>query len=314
MPWYFGWTTNLSLPREAYFSVGGFDLELKGWGFEDVDLCYRLSKQGLKFAFVEDGWSIELPQPRQPLKDRIENGQRNMFHGYLKQRSLALESLLLAAKLLRKSIALYRALPTTSPDAFLAMEKQIHTHFQYTQQIVMFSEKSTPSTKQIRTHFQYMQQAEEIFHYLTKIGQDCVALPPIPAQVLSQFTQPTLLIGGTVQQAGGYDYLTLADERSVSTPSIWSCCGILIPLADQSLETVVVSDIWKKLDWSYPYPFDIPSVSLLEFLLSEIQRTAKKAIFIHSPSVPSNGAGLSVEALESMCQRYGLSFQIVSLE
>ena len=55
IPWYYGWTGNLSLPTEAYFAAGGFDMTLTGWGFEDVDLSYRLFKHGLGFAFVPDG-------------------------------------------------------------------------------------------------------------------------------------------------------------------------------------------------------------------------------------------------------------------
>ncbi|HLI71532.1 MAG TPA: glycosyltransferase [Ktedonobacteraceae bacterium] len=289
MPWYFGWTTNLSLPKEAYLSAGGFNLELKGWGYEDIDLCYKLYKQGLKFAFVQDGWSIELPQSRLPYKERLENGRDNMFHCYQRQRSLALESLLLAVGLLRKAIAAYRALPTTSEETFSAVAGEI------------------------RTHFQYFQQAEDLFRYLTKVGQERVACPPIPDRVRSQLTQPTLFIGGTGREAEDYDYLTLIDENYSSTPSVWSCCGILIPLPDQSLGTVIVSDIWKRLDWTPSYAFALPGVSLLEFLISEIQRAAKKAVFLDSLPASPDCPGVSVETLESLCKKYGLPFEIVSL-
>lgn len=286
IPWLFGWTSNISLPGEAYFSAGGFDLELKGWGFEDADLCYRLSKQGLRFSFVEDGWNIEIPQPRQPMQERMESGQRNILHCYFKQRSLVLESLILAGMLLRKAIGSYRALPATSPEAFSTLIEKMRSE----------------------SH----QQTEEIFRYLTTIGQDNVAFPhSIANRGCSRFTRPTLFIGGTVQEAQWYDYITLADEGRASTPSIWSCCGIRIPLADHSLETVIVSDIWKKLNWSVQYSFGISSMSLLEVLISEIQRTAKQAIFIHSPSASSNRASLSVEALENMCHKSNLSFQII---
>lgn len=286
IPWLFAWTANLSLPREAYFSAGGFDLDLNGWGFEDVDLCYRLSKQGLHISFVEDGWSIEIPQPRQSMQERMESGQRNMLHCYFKQRSLVLESLILAGMLLRKAIGGYRSLPTTGPEALSTLIEKI---------------RSEPH-----------QQTEEIFRYLTTVGQDCVALPPsILDQVRSQFTRPTLFIGGSVQEAQWYDYTTLVDESKVSTTSTWSCCGIRIPLADHSLETVIVSDIWQKLNWSVQYSFGISSMSLLEVLISEIQRTAKRAVFIHSPSVLLDHTSLSIEALEGLCRKYSLSFQLV---
>jgi glycosyltransferase involved in cell wall biosynthesis len=286
-PWFFGWTANLSLPREAYHSAGGFDLELKGWGFEDADLCYRISKLGLSFAFVEDGWGIELPQPRKPMQERFESNQKNMRHCYGKQRSLALESLLLTELLLRQAIIAYRSLPEEKQDpaAFFKLLEQMGSQFTV--------------------------QAEEIFRYLATVRQESVALP---AQVRSQFARPALLIGGTGAEAEWCDYVTLADERVMSTASIWSCCGILLPLADQSLGTVIVSDIWKRLDWSMHYAFGMPSVSLLEFLISEIQRTAREAIFVHSPSILPDRAGPSIEALESLCHKYSLSFRIVSPE
>ena len=40
--WMFGFTHNLSLPRELYLQVGGFDEELVRWGYEDTDFTYRV--------------------------------------------------------------------------------------------------------------------------------------------------------------------------------------------------------------------------------------------------------------------------------
>ena len=287
IPWYYGWTANLSLPTEAYFAAGGFDMTLTGWGFEDVDLSYRLFKHGLCFAFVPDGWSLELPQPRQPLRERLESGQRNMRQCYDKQRSLALESLLLAALLLRQALTVYRTLPTTTPDSLATLAQHMHSHFQF------------------------LQHAEAILSYLSHLGHERRTRPPLPTHRHGRGRSSTLYIGGTAKDATRYGYVTLADESCISTASLWSCCGILLPLADQSLETVVVSDIWQHLDWALPLPFDLPRVSLLEVLLSEIQRTAKRAVFFYTPTGCSQGNQLSVEALASLCQHRQMAFQIV---
>ncbi len=289
IPWFYGWTGNISLPTEAYFAAGGFDMTLTGWGFEDVDLSYRLFKHGLGFAFVPDGWSLELPQTRQPLQDRIESGQRNMRQCYAKQRTLALESLLLAALLLRQALTVYRTLPTTTPDSLAALAQYMRSHFQFLQHTY----------------------AEAILSYLSQLGHERKTRPPLPTP-LGGSERTTLYIGGTAQDAARYEYVTLADESCFSTAALWSCCGILLPLADQSLETVVVSDIWQHLDWALPLPFDLPRVSLLDVLLSEIQRTAKQAVFLHTPAVSSPETHLSVEALASLCQRRQMAFQIVS--
>lgn len=287
MPWYFGWTANLSFEKERYLATGGFNMELTGWGYEDLDLCYRLFKQGMKFAYVEDGWCIELPQSRPPARKRLESNRRNTFRCYREQRTLALEALLLPVELLRKALASYRA--ATSEEAVFAI------------------------LGQIRTKFLDSQHVEECFRYLTMIGQERVACPPIPEHVRSQFTRPTLLIGGTEQDAGDYDYLTLADESYSPTPSVWSCSGILIPLADQSLGTVIIADVWKKFGWPFAYSFPLPALSLLEYLILEIQRTARKAIFLDSQTGSPDSADISVETLKGLCGKYNLPFEIVSL-
>jgi glycosyltransferase involved in cell wall biosynthesis len=45
-PWRLGVTGNLSVPRQLVRDVGMFDVELRGWGLEDLDLHYRLHRAG----------------------------------------------------------------------------------------------------------------------------------------------------------------------------------------------------------------------------------------------------------------------------
>jgi glycosyltransferase involved in cell wall biosynthesis len=47
VPWLLGTTGNMSALRSAVLEVGGFDEGFRGWGLEDLDLCYRLHHAGI---------------------------------------------------------------------------------------------------------------------------------------------------------------------------------------------------------------------------------------------------------------------------
>ncbi|HEY9059755.1 MAG TPA: glycosyltransferase [Pseudobacteroides sp.] len=49
-PWLFTYSCNLAVSRKNLEMVGGFDENYKGWGYEDVDLGYRLYKRGIKIV------------------------------------------------------------------------------------------------------------------------------------------------------------------------------------------------------------------------------------------------------------------------
>ncbi len=48
-PFMYGQSCNLIAPKIWLQRVKGFDEELKAWGLEDIEVCYRLWKMGLKF-------------------------------------------------------------------------------------------------------------------------------------------------------------------------------------------------------------------------------------------------------------------------
>ncbi len=50
-PWMLTLTCNLAVPRELLLNSGGFDENFKKWGFEDIELGYRLHKAGARFVF-----------------------------------------------------------------------------------------------------------------------------------------------------------------------------------------------------------------------------------------------------------------------
>ena len=49
-PFLFGQSCNLIAPKKWLKKVNGFDEEFKAWGLEDIEVVYKLCKEGLKFA------------------------------------------------------------------------------------------------------------------------------------------------------------------------------------------------------------------------------------------------------------------------
>ncbi len=251
----YGWTGNLSLSVEAYQAIGGFDLELE-YAFEDIDLSYRLFKQGSHFAFVEDGWGIHLPHATPPRRFLRKVRNFGWEQSYRKLRTLGLELLY------------YTTL-----------------------------------------NGRYAEQA--LSHWLT-LKRELAALPSTAPLVMRHgFARPALLIGGSLQDAPYYDYLALGDEQVESTAAAWSCCGLRIPLDDQSLQSVVVTDIWK---WLH-YAFNKSNITMLEFMIAELKRTTQKTFFINSPlQLLAGMPSCSLAQLELLCRRYELEFEVIAPE
>ena len=60
-PWFQFSSMNCSVRAAEFWAVGGFDEIFKTWGIEDVELGYRLYRNGLAITLSRDAWTIELP-------------------------------------------------------------------------------------------------------------------------------------------------------------------------------------------------------------------------------------------------------------
>jgi GT2 family glycosyltransferase len=61
LPWKYFSTNNASVRREDLLAIGGFDEHFVHYGFEDLELAWRLEKErGLTFGFVEGARSLHI--------------------------------------------------------------------------------------------------------------------------------------------------------------------------------------------------------------------------------------------------------------
>ncbi len=90
-PWREFWTVNCSVRKDILERVGLFDENFKGWGFEDIELGYRLHRLGLNFVFNLEAWCLHYPHPRVPFEKRNIQNQNNWLKTYNKYLDPALE-------------------------------------------------------------------------------------------------------------------------------------------------------------------------------------------------------------------------------
>lgn len=72
-PWSILVTNNCSVEKELFDQVGGFDNSFISWGCEDLDLGYRLYKNGCKFIKQNEIKSVHQEHPINFLDNGVEN-------------------------------------------------------------------------------------------------------------------------------------------------------------------------------------------------------------------------------------------------
>ncbi|MBV2155378.1 glycosyltransferase family 2 protein [Kitasatospora sp. SUK 42] len=189
---------------------------------------------------------------------------------------------------------------------FAGWWKTYTTHRSLALEIERYSNRNEEPGDGIALH---LKRVEELYTYLNALGKGCSLLPPVPEEALPRDGEKSLLIGGK-EDTVGFDGVTLFSEDTTSTPEHWSCAGIIIPLPDNSLDVVVVTDVWRWL----AHPAAGARTGLLEMMVSEIRRVSKRAVFVNSPAdLPFPGPQpVSVGRLERLCSSEGLPYTVVS--
>ncbi len=52
--WHYFLTGNLSIPSDLFRQFGGFDMDFQGYGWEDIEMGYRLSKAGVPLRYLPE--------------------------------------------------------------------------------------------------------------------------------------------------------------------------------------------------------------------------------------------------------------------
>ncbi len=79
------WTSACSIPATDFWAVGGFDEGFYGWGLEDLDLSFRLVRNGTAIQLCMDAWAIETPHPRDGAAN-VKGHERNILYFFDKYR------------------------------------------------------------------------------------------------------------------------------------------------------------------------------------------------------------------------------------
>ncbi|HWS35802.1 MAG TPA: glycosyltransferase [Actinoplanes sp.] len=76
--WHLFFSCNISVRRTVFWAVGGGSEEFTGWGLEDSELGYRLSRHGCRFVLDRDGRVYHQGSEREPETDIYQGWLRNL--------------------------------------------------------------------------------------------------------------------------------------------------------------------------------------------------------------------------------------------
>ncbi len=98
VPWSLFYSLNVSVQAADFWAVGGFDEQFCGWGFEDIELGFRLFRHGLSFWAARDAWVVEWPHERHHVEVNLKEAMVNLGRFLRKHPEPAVELLWLAAQ------------------------------------------------------------------------------------------------------------------------------------------------------------------------------------------------------------------------
>jgi len=88
--WALGWSLNFSLPRSVFEEVGGFDEAFRGWGCEDLEFTFRVSRSDVDIVLSRASWAIEWPTPVNIVGNE-QSSDSNFLRFLMKHRNPELE-------------------------------------------------------------------------------------------------------------------------------------------------------------------------------------------------------------------------------
>lgn len=79
-PWALAWTANVSIARETFARVGGFDDAYRSWGVEDVDLALTLFQAGIPVTLARGAAVVHHPHEMAVDGVRTNTSNKHYLH------------------------------------------------------------------------------------------------------------------------------------------------------------------------------------------------------------------------------------------
>lgn len=76
--WYAVVGRNMSMPKALFADKQWFDINFKGWGCEDSEFAYRMSKENINIGYIAEAINIHIDHPVSG--NNLENLNRNIYY------------------------------------------------------------------------------------------------------------------------------------------------------------------------------------------------------------------------------------------
>ncbi|HEX2926406.1 MAG TPA: glycosyltransferase [Ruminiclostridium sp.] len=125
--WLYTYTNNLSIPKKAVELFGGFDENFKGWGLEDTEFGYRLSKNGVKIMYNPNIEAFHQYHDEQFTREKEKQWDKNLkyfMHKYEKDFPVNL------LRMLPESDIKYQDMFAMPEEAMREETRKIHMNYE----------------------------------------------------------------------------------------------------------------------------------------------------------------------------------------